>query len=99
MFDPTNPADIRMAQQYEAEIFAEACSKPRIGIGMSVQVLASFDDRPLEPVIEGRVLEIRWREEYGMHDARVLINRKEYWIFDVCLRRSRGAIRDVFVRS
>lgn len=90
MFDPYNPNDVRMAQQYEDELFLYAKDNPYVGKGMSVEVYNGLD-----VCCEGRVLDMKWSPQYNLYVAKVLIDSKEHFIFDSCLRRSRGAIRNV----
>ena len=100
MFNPHNPADLAMAQAYEADLFAEAKANPHIGKGMSVEAFLTLDDGRTSPVCEGLVIDFpEWDEAAGMNKFKVLVGSKKYWIYDVCLRRSRGAIRDVFVNE
>lgn len=90
MFDPYNPNDLQMAQEYEDELFLWAKDNPHVGKGMSVEVYNG-----LSVFCEGRVLEMQWSPSYNLYVCKVLIDDHEYFIFDSCLRRSHGAIRNV----
>lgn len=90
MFDPYNPNDLYQARQYEDELFAHAKAHPHVGKGMSVEVC----DGNLHVYCEGRVTDMQWYKPYNMYVCEVLVDGHKYYIFDSCLRPSRGPIRE-----
>lgn len=94
-FDPFNPFDIQAAKEYEAKLSADAKANPKIGKGMSVEIVSL----PGEVIAEGLIIDLRWNNGWDMHEALVLHDGIEYWILEQFLRKSRGPIRDVFVNN